>query len=336
MEWVLGIDTSNYTTSLCALTASGNDFVDARKLLPVELGKRGLRQSDALFFHVQRLPEVMDDLVARLRREYDPNPHWRMVGVSVRPRPQASSYMPVFTAGRGFADAFGRALGLSCVPVSHQEGHIAAAQFFLELPEDKPFFAIHISGGTSDVLYVQRTRFGYLVETLGEGADLHAGQFVDRVGVALGLPFPAGPALEALAGLTPTGSASSGGNEVFRLHASVQAAQMSFSGPCAEALRAIDSGIPAAQVAGAVQAAIANSLVKAIRYAHERFPEVQHCVIAGGVASNKAIRQRVVHRLRIMVPNVTPYFPPVRFASDNALGVAALAKSFYMRGMRTT
>lgn len=328
MEWVLGIDTSNYTTSLCALAVSGNDFVDARKLLPVEVGKRGLRQSDALFFHVQRLPVVMDQLVGQLRRDFDPNPRWGMVGVSVRPRPQASSYMPVFAAGRGFADTFTRALGISGLHVSHQEGHIAAAQFFLDMPGGQPFFAVHISGGTSDVLYAQKTKFGYLIETIGEGADLHAGQFVDRVGVALGLPFPAGPALEALAGQAEV-VAPMGADSVYRLHSSVRGAQMSFSGPCAAALRAIDEGIPAAQIAQAVQIAIANSLVKAIRYAHEQYPGVQHCVIAGGVASNEAIRQRVMHRLRMILPDVTAYFPPVRFASDNALGVATLAKRFY-------
>lgn len=346
MEWVLGIDTSNYTTSLCALAMSDNLYVEARKLLPVTYGERGLRQSDALFFHVQRLSSVMDDLVGALHRQYDPHPQWTMVGVSVHPRPLSSSYMPVFQAGRGFGETFARALGIPLLPVSHQEGHLGAAEFFLDLPQDEPFLAVHLSGGTSDVLYAQRTRFGYVIETVGEGADLHAGQFVDRVGVALGLPFPAGPSLEALAGEQGRGLQSRVDDSAevepqkqglpgrppaktpFRLHSRVKGAQMSFSGPCSAALRAVEAGVKPQEIAWAVQVAIANSLVKAIQYAFQGFPHVRHCVIAGGVASNAAIRQRVLHRLKILHPELKIHFPPSHFASDNALGVANLAKLF--------
>ena len=335
MEWALGIDTSNYTTSICALSMSTKVYIDARKLLPVDQGERGLRQSDALFFHVQRLPLVMDDLMGKLRQEYDPHPQWTIVGVSVHPRPMAQSYMPVFMAGRGFAETFTRALGIQAFPVSHQEGHLSAAEFFLDLPEGEPYRAIHLSGGTSDVLYAERTRFGYRIETVGEGADLHAGQFVDRVGVALGLPFPAGPSLEALAKedehLIDLPATDGSSETLFRLPSRVKGAQMSFSGPCSAALRAIDQGIPAQEIARAVQISIANSLVKAIQYALVQHPSTRHCIIAGGVASNQAIRRRVVHRLGILAPGLIIHVPPARFASDNALGVANLAKQFHVR-----
>lgn len=318
MELILGIDTSNYTTSLCAVRAEDGVMVsDARRLLPVESGQRGLRQSDALFFHVQRLPEIMSELVAHLRVPGSVV-SWRAVGLSVRPRPMCTSYMPVFRAGYSFAHAFSLALGIPVIHTTHQEGHLAAAQYFLPDVGDDPFIAVHLSGGTSDVLLARRTRFGYTVETVGEGSDLHAGQFVDRVGVALGLPFPAGPHLEQLAKQATSDAG-------LRFSAQVRGASLSFSGPCSAALRAIERGHDAAEVALATQAAIANSVVKAITHAYHLDRTVRQVVVAGGVASNEYIRNRITHRLRVLDRSLAVYFAPVKFSSDNALGPATIA-----------
>ncbi|CAM3793434.1 hypothetical protein [Alicyclobacillus pomorum] len=324
MRCVLGIDTSNYTTSLCAVDYdSGTLVAESRKLLPVQLGERGLRQSDALFFHVQQIPLVMDQLMAQVGTGRQVQ--WMGVGVSVRPRPNASSYMPVFRAGQSFADAFARALCVPVVRTSHQEGHVAAAQYFLEeMPSDVTFLAVHLSGGTSDVVLARPTRFGYSVHPVAEGADLHAGQFVDRVGVALGLPFPAGPHLEKLARESK--------NSEFRLGVRLVENRLSFSGPCSAALRALERGVAPADVALAVQACIANAVVKAVTSALDAFSDVRHCMIAGGVASNAYIQERVTHRLRVLRPDVYVGFAPARFSSDNALGVARIAQKFLHHG----
>ena len=67
----LGFDTSNYRTSVAAVSLDGMVLANARKLLDVPLGKRGLRQSEALFQHVNNLPalvrQVMDELGERRR-----------------------------------------------------------------------------------------------------------------------------------------------------------------------------------------------------------------------------------------------------------------------------
>jgi N6-L-threonylcarbamoyladenine synthase len=322
MQLILGIDTSNYTTSLCAVDFDSGELVaEQRKLLPVRGGERGLRQSDALFFHVQQLPEVMDGLMRQLIGR---DVHWRGVGVSVRPRPQAASYMPVFRSGESFALTFARALGVPVVRTSHQEGHLAAAQYCIDdIPSGAPFIGVHLSGGTSDVLLAEPTRFGYRIWPFAEGADLHAGQFVDRVGVALGLPFPAGPHLEKLA-------QEAEGSE-FRIGARLVGKQLSFSGPCSAALRAIEQGVPPAEVAYAVEACIANAVAKAVSLAAKEHPDVRYCVIAGGVAANAYIRSRVTHRLRMEAPLLAVRFAPPKFSSDNALGVACIARAF-LRG----
>ena len=62
MNLALGIDTSNYTTSLALYDAQAHEICQVKRLLPVKEGEKGLRQSDAVFHHVQQLPELMDKL----------------------------------------------------------------------------------------------------------------------------------------------------------------------------------------------------------------------------------------------------------------------------------
>ncbi|MEL7655981.1 MAG: hypothetical protein AAGU75_08745, partial [Bacillota bacterium] len=64
-DFVLGIDTSNYTTSLALTDHKGKIVIDSRKLLTVKQGERGLRQSHALFQHMENLPEMILDLFDR-------------------------------------------------------------------------------------------------------------------------------------------------------------------------------------------------------------------------------------------------------------------------------
>ena len=105
MKLALGIDTSNYTTSLALYDAQAHEICQVKRLLPVKEGEKGLRQSDAVFHHVQQLPELMDKL-------------WKpgcgkalsAVGVSARPRDVEGSYMPCFTVGLTYARLLSTAL----------------------------------------------------------------------------------------------------------------------------------------------------------------------------------------------------------------------------------
>ena len=318
---VLGVDTSNYTASLAAVDAlTGEVLSDARELVQLGNGKKGLRQSDALFFHTSNLPHVLSKLISGLPRT---DVEWEGVGVSVRPRPFSTSYMPVFKAGEMLAYTFASMERVPLVRTSHQEGHVAAALHSLEVAPDETFLAIHLSGGTSDVLLATPTRFGYAISMLGEGADLHAGQFVDRVGVHLGLPFPAGPSLEQLAAEAEEDSS-------FRLPSRSIGSRLSFSGSCSAAIRALDSGVPAANVALAVFAAIANAVVKAVQAATNEHPNLNTLIVAGGVASNQWIRNRVTRRLQTLRPTMNVMFAPPEVARDNAIGVASIARRFVL------
>ena len=183
----LGVDTSCYTTSaaLCSDSASPRQ---ARKLLPVPAGERGLRQSEAVFAHVRQLAQVVEEACQNRTEPIS------CVCASRAPRDDVASYMPVFQVGAAFGRSLASALGVPFYETSHQQGHIRAAQWGTGLKAER-FLALHLSGGTTDVLLKE----GAALHPLGAAMDLHAGQLVDRVGVALGLPFPCGPHLERLA-----------------------------------------------------------------------------------------------------------------------------------------
>jgi len=102
----VGFDTSNYTTSVAVCTADGEIVANFKIPLPVKVGQRGLRQSDAVFEHVRNLPTLMNRLQAFLSEgHYEPT----AVGVSVKPRDALGSYMPCFLSGKAAASAFAAA-----------------------------------------------------------------------------------------------------------------------------------------------------------------------------------------------------------------------------------
>lgn len=312
---ILGIDTSCYTTSLALVDLKGRLVAEERQLLKVKSGERGLQQSEAVFQHVQNLPRLMDKIFSGADSGL-----LKAVCASTRPRPVDGSYMPVFTVSDGTARIIARTKGLPFYSASHQEGHIMAGLFSsgklgLGRLDKNEFLAVHLSGGTSEVLRVTRCETGFQIRILGATGDLHAGQFVDRIGVALGLDFPAGSALENLAS-THTGP-------IPYLPTAVRECNFSFSGPESAAQRLLDQGIKGEAVAKAVEHCIATTLEKVLRraVAEERLQDI---LIVGGVASNTYIRERLVRRLEHRAVGARLFFAEPRFSTDNAVGTALL------------
>ena len=306
---ILAFDTSCYTTSLALLDADGRLLADKRRLLSVERGACGLRQSEALFQHMQALPGLLKEALTDIGGQAQAQA--RAVAVSSRPRPQAGSYMPVFLAGLEAARLLSLAWACPCWEFSHQEGHIAAALWSKNLAWREPFLAAHLSGGTSEIVLATPQEAGFALELLG-GSDLAAGQFIDRVGVALGLPFPAGPALEQLAKSAPPAS--------LRLKGTVNGANMSFSGPESAAQRLITQGQGGAALAQAVFYNIGQSLSQALQEA-AKTTGCARALITGGVAANSLIRAQISEK----ASDLELYFAAPAYAGDNAVGIAALA-----------
>ena len=312
---VLGIDTSCYTTSL-AIVDGVELIADSRKLLAVPQGDRGLQQSQAFFQHIHNLDALISSLDPALRKNID------AVCVSARPRPVEGSYMPVFMAGTSVGHAIAAMLGARQYETSHQEGHIAAGFFSAGKWPDQPFLAFHISGGTTELLKVVPNDTSFAVDLLGGTTDLHAGQFVDRVGVALGLAFPAGPALEKLA---QAGFMALQNNRPL-LKPHVDGLDCSLSGAESAAQRMIQSGASADLVAAETLRCLSATFIKMANAAITSTGLMQIMVI-GGVASNAYIRREMLDSIHADVQ-----FAVNPFSSDNAVGVAAIGQQFLHRG----
>lgn len=307
MTYFLGVDTSAYTTSVAVVDEKGVLQWEARKVLDVPSGERGLAQSEAFFQHIQNLPRLVEQVPAHLWTDL------AGIGVSTAPRPIEGSYMPVFTAGYCVASSLATALRLPLYSTSHQEGHLAAGMASGKLTENQ-FLAIHLSGGTTELLRVEKKEQGKIeIELLGGTTDLHAGQFVDRIGVRLGLPFPAGKELERLAQGADADAAS-------LLPSAVRGFEVSFSGVESAAQRLIDLHTPPAQVARAVEGCVTRTIAKLLQAGIEK-TTIKQCLIVGGVASNQFIRLELTRRL---VRKANLYWAEPDWSRDQAIGVALL------------
>ncbi len=309
----LGIDTSLYTTSLAVVDEKFNILWEKRMPLTVEQGERGLRQSEALFYHIKNLPLLFQALSNHLEIEY------KAIAVSAKPRPIVDSYMPVFKAGEAVATSLSSLLRIPLYSVSHQEGHIMAGiAHNLNLLAEDEFLAIHFSGGTSELLHISKGRSNnyFNINISLAVLDLYAGQFIDRIGVALGLPFPAGQELEKLA-LCAT-------DYNIAIPAAVKKEGFSFSGAETMAIKLIEKGAPKAEIAYAVFRNIANSIEKAILLTAEKY-KCKNVLLVGGVMANSLIRIRLKERLEHPAVGMKLHFATPQLSTDNAVGVALLA-----------
>ena len=300
---ILGLDTSNYATSMAVLdTADMRLVCDIKRFLPVREGQLGLRQSDAVFHHTQALPE----LLAAIGEQVDLR-RVEAVGVSARPRPVEGSYMPCFTTGITFAKGMTALRGIPLITTTHQQGHIASALFACGEPDlfEKECLVFHVSGGTTDLLHCRGTQ---ILAQLGTSTDLYAGQAVDRVGVGLGYAFPAGVEVSRLA--------ESCGEEI-RPKVSVKGCSCSLSGLENQCSSLLKEGKSPAYVAKYCLLAVARTLEKMMLAALKEHPGLP-VVFAGGVMSSSVVRSYMHSRHPFV------RFVDGKFASDNAIGVSVI------------
>lgn len=311
----LGIDTSMYTTSAAVLDEEGKILFAERRLLEVPPGKRGLQQSAAVFAHIRALPEILEGA-----RGLD------LAGIaySDRPRPLPDSYMPVFKAGESVARSLAAALNIPAYPISHQENHLGAALWSAGLEPEGPVLFLHLSGGTTEILLAspRQDGRGFSMTLLGSSGDISAGQLLDRIGVAMGLPFPAGPSMEELSRQWRNGLA---GNPPNPLKVCEKNGNLFFSGLETKLSKILSQGrMEPGEAAAHLEDVIARSLLQGIGHARQSSP-VETIIIAGGVAANLRIREILQKGL----PADVLVFPDERFCGDHALGAAYLAKRMY-------
>ena len=299
---VIGIDTSNYTTSIAFFDGVGGE--NCSRLLPVKQGELGLRQSDAVFAHIKSLPELSGRLFSHIEAK-----NITAVGVSTRPRAVEGSYMPCFMVGYSHAKMLSDALGVPLVEVSHQQGHVAASLWSADHMElmDQPHLAWHLSGGTTELLLVEPDGKNVKCTKIGGTTDISAGQLIDRTGQLLQLPFPSGKHIDDL-------SKDAAMKETFKVKCADM--QFSLSGVQNKVQQFHEkNGIPAETAAYALRC-VAKAVYLATEQALKAHPGLR-VVFSGGVASNSMLRE--------VIAPLNPVFSQPQFSTDNAMGVAVLA-----------
>ena len=310
----VGIDTSNYTTSVALCDCNGVVIANLKSPLMVKSGERGLRQSDAVFAHTKNLPDLMDRL-SLFFAEYEPI----AVGVSETPRRLEGSYMPCFLSGIVAAHSFAAQKRLPIYKTAHQNGHVMAALYssgeFERLMKQR-FLAFHVSGGTTEALLVtpNDNESDISVKLVGETEDINAGQAIDRIGVMLGLDFPAGRALEDLA--------RSYDGTFEKKKVCVKNCRCNLSGVENIAKTLYDKGESREKIAAFTFDFIQRTLSEMASQTLEKYGDMP-ILFAGGVMSNKLMRDALSKQFDAV-------FAEPEFSADNAAGVALLCRLAYM------
>ena len=300
----IGIDTSNYTTSAAAADPEGNVIASVRRLLQVKEGEKGLRQSDALFQHWKVLPDLLSPLLEEYRGRI------AAVCAASRPRPVEGSYMPVFTAGTAIGRTAAAAAGADYMELSHQEAHFYAAMYGNQIDGDKPVIMAHLSGGTLEFVLRNAGKYELVYAT----EDISYGQLIDRLGVDLGYPFPAGKHVDEAA----LGYASEGLKTPFK-RVFMGESGLNLSG-LETALRTAEKQYPANQLSYFAMDRISESFVSAAEMLRKK-NNVEQVLVSGGVACSAFLRRYC-----------EPYgyvFGQKEFCSDNAAGEAIYAAKIF-------
>jgi N6-L-threonylcarbamoyladenine synthase len=310
MKLFLGMDTSCYTTSVAVMDDQACLVAQKRKLLCVSQGKRGLAQSEMVFQHTRSLPQLFHEVIQEL-----PGRSFQSVGVSSCPRPVADSYMPAFLVGKGYAEVIALSQGIPCHGLSHQENHIYAGLWSVGEKLANEFLALHVSGGTTELVKVERTGPSLKLTLLAATTDISAGQLIDRMGVKLSLPFPAGPQLEKLAATS---------QRIFKkgdLPIAFHDGRLSFSGPETHLTQLIAKGQDAADIACRTQWIVAETLSRLIQRAMKD-TGLTDVLLVGGVMSNQFLRDYLVRAAAKVYQHSQLFFAQKEFSSDHAVGAA--------------
>ncbi|HOV40861.1 MAG TPA: peptidase M22 [Oscillospiraceae bacterium] len=304
MACFLGIDTSNYTTSLAIYDDETGEMLQAKMPLPVKENEIGLRQSDAVFHHTKNLPELMEKC-------FPNNKKIAAAGVSVKPRDAQGSYMPCFLAGEGLARSVCAMGSIDLHKTSHQTGHILAAIFSCKKFEflKQRFVAFHVSGGTTECLLVEPDEDKVVkISLIASSLDLKAGQAVDRIGVFMGLRFPCGPEMEELALES---------KKEYNIKPAMKGLDCCLSGienKCRDMLLKNEKKEDVAKYCIDYIGKAVEEMTAGVLNEYGKLP----VVYAGGVMSNLLIRKRILNRFEA-------YFANPEYSCDNAAGVAFFA-----------
>ncbi|NYB73516.1 hypothetical protein HZF24_05120 [Sedimentibacter hydroxybenzoicus DSM 7310] len=307
-DYILGIDTSAYTTSIALIDQESQEILaDKRKVLTVPMGQKGLRQQDAVFQHMKNFQELYSEININFN-------NIKTVSVSSRPRNVTGSYMPVFTVGQNYGKIIAKSLNCKYIEYSHQENHIAASLIDYYKEINNNVLAIHISGGTTEFLDVNKSSKGYDAVIVGGSKDITFGQLIDRIGALFEFQFPCGFHME---------NYLNENNNIDKIIAP------KISGDAYINLSGMENYFTnlylskkfnKKSIINALFTYVSDCIIHIINEI-KLSSDIETIIIAGGVASNSLIRKRILNKLN---NEYNVILPTKENASDNAVGTAFL------------
>ncbi|MEG2246779.1 MAG: O-sialoglycoprotein endopeptidase [Peptostreptococcaceae bacterium] len=304
---IIGIDTSCYTTSIAAISLDKSIVFNEKIMLKVGKDSKGLRQSEMVFQHVNNLGYISEKIKNTMEK-------YNVVAIcaSEKPRPISESYMPAFTVGYNFAKLLSSMNGIALYPTTHQENHIYASLHTNELKRDR-FISVHMSGGTTEVLLVEKIKNELKINIIGGSKDISFGQLIDRLGVKMGYGFPCGKYIDENA-MKCSEDINVG------IKTSVKDGYMNLSGienQLDKCIKQYDEGY----TSKLLMDSIVRNLYKVLKYLCKD-NDINEVVFAGGVASSEYIKINLIKKLS--KSNIKCCFTKSEYSTDNAVGCAKI------------
>lgn len=323
-ELILAIESSCDETSV-AVIENGETILSNIVASQIKSHKRfgGVVPEVASRHHVEQITICIDEALTEANVSVN---DLRAVAVTYGP-----GLVGALLIGLSAAKAFAWANGLPLIPINHMAGHIYAAR--LVEPLEFPLMALLVSGGHTELVYMAEDGS---FEIIGETRDDAAGEAYDKVGRVLGLSYPSGKEIDELA---------HHGNDTYHFPRAMikeDNFDFSFSGLKSAFINLTHNAeqrgeeLDKADLAASFQASVVEVLVTKTLKACQQYP-VKQLIVAGGVAANQGLREKMSLAIQAELPEMKLIVPPLRLCGDNAAMIGAAAhvelKKHHFAGM---
>lgn len=313
MTRILGFETSCDETGV-AVIEDGRRIIasDVASQIPIHAQFGGVVPEIASRQHTQCISQLARHVLDQAGSPVD------AVAATIGP-----GLMGSLMVGVNFAKALAYVWRLPFVPVHHLEGHLFSV-FLSETPPEFPFVALVVSGGHTSLIECRKP---HEYKTLGATRDDAVGECFDKVARLLKLPYPGGPSIQK--------AAEKGDPKAFRFPRGLAKSgdlAFSYSGLKTAVLYEIRkikevSEQTTCDIAASFQHAAVDILLSKTQQALDE-TEIGRLVIAGGVAANRLLRERLAAEIRVPV-----HMPPLALCVDNGAMIAAAACSRLAHGL---